>query len=926
MTGVSRRGFLRGASAAAGGLFALQYSNANAQTSNDVNYDSVEDLFRQKWSWDKVVHGTHGTNCTGNCAFNVYVKNGVVWREEQQGGYQASTADTPDYGPRGCQKGLRHHKYMYGPQRILYPMKRVGERGEGKWERITWEQATSEIADKFIDAATEYGVDAISCGIGTQMVVKRSGFASVMRFGTATGIQVPESFAGVGDLPVGVQATLGQNIIGDAMGAVFKARTILIWMCNPAVTRIPDAHFFWEAKYNGSKVIAISPEFTPTAMHANRWVNPHAGTDTALCMSMIHTILTDGTYKADYIKEQTDLPFLIRKDNGKFLRGTDMATAPDVENAENLFYVWDTVANAAAPAAGTGNNYSGGHGIGKEGWLDLGETDPALEGSFTVATKDGDVEVMPVFAKLKERCENEYTPEMTAEITGVNPEVVRTIAREFAEAEPAMIFSGYAGCKWRHGDLLQRSMLMLLSITGNLGVEGGNLQITNLGESGGVAAYVFQELGPVVRVASGSQLDYEHGNMKVLNEEVYGKELADEIDSHYEEAIGNNWIPRHARVPWRMAFFTGENGANWRASGKRWREEALGNIGTIVAVSTDMGTTQLYADYVLPVAHHYERIDFITEPRTPYVQALVEAVPPLGECVDDWTVWFRVTKAIQEKAIERGIAPIDDNFYGQVIQRDLTKVHDYYTHRGTIMSTKDCLQLLMDNTPGLPRVSFDELAAVGKMRVDGTETTVYSEESPYNPSPGYNVRNKAPYPTLTGRQQYYIDHDWFLKFDETLPAHRAPLRIEGYPLQMMMGHARHGIHSMWRDDSLMVALQRGEPDIYVAVEDAKERGVEDGELIKVFNTAGHFIAQAHVSSSMPPGMTFMYHGWDPQMFIGQQNFGAVTSTAGLVKPTILVGDYGHLKYSAISWTNNLTQKDFTMDFEKYVEEPEARAG
>ena len=82
MTGVSRRGFLRGASAAAGGLFALQYSNAQAQTSNDVNYDSVEDLFRQKWSWDKVVHGTHGTNCTGNCAFNVYVKNGVVWREE----------------------------------------------------------------------------------------------------------------------------------------------------------------------------------------------------------------------------------------------------------------------------------------------------------------------------------------------------------------------------------------------------------------------------------------------------------------------------------------------------------------------------------------------------------------------------------------------------------------------------------------------------------------------------------------------------------------------------------------------------------------------------------------------------------------------------------------------------------------------------
>ena len=352
MVGVSRRGFLRRAGASAGGLFALQYSKAEAQTAKEENYRSFEDVYRQKWTWDKVVHGTHGTNCTGNCAFNVYVKNGVVWREEQQGEYEASEEGVPDYGPRGCQKGLRHHKYMYGPQRILYPMKRAGERGSGKWERVTWDQALTEIADKFIDEATEYGVDAISCGIGTQMVVKRSGFASVMRFGTVTGIQVPESFAGVGDLPLGVQETLGQNIIGDSMGAVFKARTVLIWMCNPAVTRIPDAHFFWEAKYNGTKVIAISPEFTPTAMHANRWVNPHAGTDAALAMSMVHTILTDGTYKADYIKEQTDLPFLIRTDTNKFLRGSDMDSPPESENPENLFYVWDESAGKAVACGG----------------------------------------------------------------------------------------------------------------------------------------------------------------------------------------------------------------------------------------------------------------------------------------------------------------------------------------------------------------------------------------------------------------------------------------------------------------------------------------------------------------------------------------------------------------------------------------------
>ena len=130
----------------------LKYAPAGAQNPATLAlpYGRWEDLMRQKWTWDRVVRGSRGINCTGHCAFNVYVKNGIVWREEQQGEYGRSGDDTPDYGPRGCQKGLRQAKYMYGKQRVLYPMKREGARGEGKWERISWDQATSEIADKFI--------------------------------------------------------------------------------------------------------------------------------------------------------------------------------------------------------------------------------------------------------------------------------------------------------------------------------------------------------------------------------------------------------------------------------------------------------------------------------------------------------------------------------------------------------------------------------------------------------------------------------------------------------------------------------------------------------------------------------------------------------------------------------------------------------
>jgi len=202
---------------------------------------------------------------------------------------------------------------------------------------------------------------------------------------------------------------------------------------------------------------------------------------------------------------------------------------------------------------------------------------------------------------------------------------------------------------------------------------------------------------------------------------------------------------------------------------------------------------------------------------------------------------------------------------------------------------------------------------------------MYGEKSPYGSVMLRAWRDKTPYPTLTGRQQFYIDHDWFIAEGEQLPVYKPSLRIKGFPLNLLMGHARHGIHSMWRDDSLLLSLQRGEPDIYVSAEDAVKRGVNDGDMIRVFNTAGQFIAIAHVSSSMQPGMTFMYHGWDPMMFEGRQNFGAVVASAGLIKKTSLVSGYGHITYRPLAFEPNAVFADFTCDFEKHGEPRTAAA-
>ncbi len=99
------------------------------------------------------------------------------------------------------------------------------------------------------------------------------------------------------------------------------------------------------------------------------------------------------------------------------------------------------------------------------------------------------------------------------------------------------------------------------------------------------------------------------------------------------------WFPDYGPTPWKMGFFAGSNTANWRASGNRWRQEAFEQLDTIVAMAPDMGVTAMYADYVLPIAHHYERQDYMLEARTPYVQVLDSAVPPLGE--SRWTTGRR---------------------------------------------------------------------------------------------------------------------------------------------------------------------------------------------------------------------------------------------------------------------------------------------
>ena len=475
---LTRRSFLYGAGAAAVTLTLsnLQFActapsepAAEPTHSHAVadlpEYRGWEDLFRQKWTWDRIVKGTHiRTNCIAACSWNLYVKDGMVWREEQNTIYTASHPTVPDMNPRGCQKGGCYSQLMYEPSRIKYPMRRVGERGSGKWQRQSWEETLTQVADTFLDVALRDGPDCIVYDHGTTNIDFGTGTGAEMRFFHLLGATMMDSWAGVGDLPMGAIQTWGHFNADGTSDDWFNADYLLIWIANPVYTRIPDVHFMWEARYRGATVVSIAPDYNASSVHSDLWVNLRMGTDAALGLAMAQVIISENLYKPEYVREQTDLSMLVRDDTGGYLREKDVQAS----GRDDVFFFWDEKTNKLADAPG-----SAGH---KRQDLKLGAVTPALHGRFGVKLADGKaIVVRPLLDVMAQHLEN-YTPEKAATITGVHATTIRTIARGLAKAKAGMIFASWGACKHYHSDLAQRSMCLLMALTGNQGTRGGGLR------------------------------------------------------------------------------------------------------------------------------------------------------------------------------------------------------------------------------------------------------------------------------------------------------------------------------------------------------------------------------------------------------------------------------------------------------------------
>ena len=906
--GIGRRHFLRLTSvslasmAVPTGAWAFMKIQAIDNPLKDYPYRSWEDLYRKEWTWDSVGFTTHSNGCVGGCAWKVYVKNGVPMRDEQVSEYP-QLPGIPDMNPRGCQKGAVYCSWVKQPDFLKYPLKRVGERGERKWKRISWDDALTEIADKIIDTTLKRGPGNIYVAKRPFAVISNNAYT---RLGKLLGAISPDVSSMTGDLYPGIHTVRVPARSVSTFDDWFTSDLILMWHMNPIVTRIPDAHFLTEARYNGARLVNISVEYNASSIHSDLFVPVRMGTDSHLAAAVVNQLIAGKHYKADYLKEQTDLPFLVRTDNGKFLRARDFKSG----GSEESFYVWDTTTGKAVLAPGTMGS--------KDKTLKLGAVTPALEGTFNA---DG-IQVTTVFERLKTEIAP-YTPEATQAETGVHPTVVRKLVGWIAACKALRILDGYNNQKHMDGFQCGRLKILILTLIGHHGTTG-SIDTTYEGWRLEGSSEMTTVKGKPGRSVSAVLAQWVWGEQyrrtKAYYDDTQLKEQVgfgiDDIETLRKESEAKGWMPNWQSI--KNPVVTINAGINIFATSNGYQhlaENFLKRCELLVVVDFRLTSGAMYADIVLPAAA-LEKLDIRETSVTRFIHAYGQPIKPMYERKTDWQIGVALAKKIQERAKARGISRVDDPEIKSAI--DFDTFYDEFTMKGSIETDEDALRFVMEKSTSLGAGSYEELLKKGFVAVGPSagKTSPVPKDKPYRPFT-VNVTEKKPYATLTGRLQFYVDHDWFQRFGATVPkpqvkgGHLGPRR---FPFKTNSPHTRWGVHSWCRNEKWMLRHQRGEPDVCLSPKAMAKKGIKDGDMVRVFNSQGEFFAVVKAAPSLPDDQVYSEHGWEQYMYKNMTHYNFVG--AELINPLELVGGYGHIKFGSGAYNPNRIFYETTVDVEK----------
>ncbi len=229
--------------------------------------------------------------CHGGCGVLVHVKDGKVVKIE-------GDKHSPLNKGRLCPKGRTSLEHLYNENRLKYPLQRTGKRGEGKWKRISWKEALEIASSRLLDIRDRYGAHAVSFLIGTL----RHHNSFVIEFALEYGSPNWAEHQQICFNPhrVAEELTYGSDTLCDFS---IRPKTILCWGANPVVSGLnPNPPFlFLDAVKQGSTVITIDPRKSETAKLSKTHLQIRPGTDCALALAMINTIINEDIYDKEFV-------------------------------------------------------------------------------------------------------------------------------------------------------------------------------------------------------------------------------------------------------------------------------------------------------------------------------------------------------------------------------------------------------------------------------------------------------------------------------------------------------------------------------------------------------------------------------------------------------------------------------------------------
>lgn len=446
-TTLTRRGFLK---CAGGATATLGVAGAAGMFSSDGWLTPSEAYAAPE---EHVAYTYHQAHCRGHCMLKCTVRDGRL-----------SLIQPNDKAKEGlrtvCLKGLSEIQHVYSAERIQTPLKRVGERGANEFVAISWDEAMQIFADGVKKCWDAYGKDSVFTSICMESeVASELGKLLSSSMDTVGGIDVGYA-NGLAPLYGGAKRSgpLGAVSAFNGVTDWMNTKTLLFVGVNFIESSLTQTKPFFDAKDEGMHAISIDPHFSPTASKCDEWIPIEPGTDAALFLGMITSVLDNKWYDEAYVSANTSLPFLVSGDDGALLRdhAVDPAGEPQ-DGVANPFLVWDDAAQAARPAADV--------------------EVPALEGTFTVDGKT----YTTVFSLLKKN-QQAYDTAWASKTTGIPADVIESLAKRYATAGPACIAVGYGGNdKYGNADIAGHAAGILAAITGNIGRAGGGVGYPGFG-------------------------------------------------------------------------------------------------------------------------------------------------------------------------------------------------------------------------------------------------------------------------------------------------------------------------------------------------------------------------------------------------------------------------------------------------------------